>query len=102
MMQKSEKVKQKRHLIKRKPKTQTTFAFSEEKLKDEILLEAKKLRLAESTAELMADKVVANVAKWVAKRTTVTVDDINRRVALEIAKYNMDLSYVYQNRGKII
>lgn len=41
MMQKGEKVKQKRHLIKRKTKTPAMFDFSEEKLKDEILLEAK-------------------------------------------------------------
>ncbi len=79
-----------------------SFTFDEEKLKVEILAEAKKLHIAESTAEMMTDKVVANVAKWVAKRTTVTMDDINRRVALEMPKYNEDLAYVYQNRGKII
>lgn len=93
---------QKRIMIKRKPKVPTTFSFDEEKLKAEILAEAKRLHIAESTAEMMADKVVANVAKWVTKRATVTMDDINRRVALEMAKYNADLAYVYQNRGKII
>lgn len=77
-------------------------AFSEEKLKLEILAEAKALKIATSTAELIAEKVVKDVAKWVAKRVTVTADDINRRVALEMAKYNADLAYVYQNRGKII
>lgn len=93
---------QKRVMIKRKPKAPITFTFDEEKLKVEILAEAKRLHIAESTAEMMANKVVANVAKWVAKRATVTLDDINRRVALEMTKYNADLSYVYQNRGKII
>lgn len=93
---------QKRNIIKRKPKKPTTFTFDEEKLKVEILAEAKKLHIAESTAEMMAGKVVANVSKWAKKRAVVTLDDINRRVATEMAKYSADLSYVYQNRGKII
>ena len=93
---------QKRIIIKRKPKVPATFTFDEEKLKTEILAEAKKLHIAESTAEMMTDKVVANVSKWAKKRAVVTLDDINRRVATEMAKYNADLAYVYQNRGKII
>ncbi len=102
MTQKVKDIKQKRSLIKRKTKAISSFTFSEEKLKADILTEAKKLRIADSTAEVITEKVVASVAKWAAKRTAVTIDDINRRVALEMAKYNGDLSYVYQNRGKII
>ena len=93
---------QKQNIIKRKPKKPATFPFDEEKLKVEILAEAKKLHIAESTAEMMAGKVVANVSKWAKKRAVVTLDDINRRVATEMTKYSADLSYVYQNRGKII
>lgn len=89
-------------IFSRKPRTALTFTFSEDKLRADILQEARSLHLPQSTAELIADKVVANVAKWASKRTAVTMDDINRRVALEMAKYNADLSYVYQNRGKII
>lgn len=89
-------------LSRRKVKTPQSFTFSEEKLVADILQEAKLLHLPQSTAELIANKIVACVAKWASKRTVVTVDDINRRVALEAAKYNADLAYVYQNRGKII
>lgn len=102
MIRKIKKVKQKLDLKKRKQKVAASFAFSEEKLKADILVETRMLCIAESTAEMIADKVVANVSAWVAKRAAVTIDDINRRVAIETAKYNADLSYVYQNRGKII
>ena len=102
MIQKSEKIKQKRNIIKRKQKPVMTYVFDEEKLKAEILAEAKRLHMAESTAETITNKVVTKVAKWAEKRAAVTLDDINRRVALEMEKYDADLSYVYQNRGKII
>lgn len=101
-MQNNKKIKQKHSIIKRKTKPVVTYSFDEKQLKTEILLEAKKLHLAESTAEMIVNKVVANVTRWAEKRAAVTLDDVNRRVALEMAKYDADLSYVYQNRGKII
>lgn len=91
-----------RALRRRKPKATTTVAFSEEKLKSEIIAEAKILRIPESTAEVIAERTAREVTKWVTKRAAVTNDDINRRVALEVTKYNSDLAYVYQNRDKII
>lgn len=94
--------KAKRQILRRKPKAITPVTFSEEKLKTEIIAEAKILKIPESTAEIIATKTATEVAKWVAKRAAVTVDDVNRRVALEVAKYNSDLAYVYQNRDKII
>ena len=94
--------KAKRQILRRKPKTTATVTFSEEKLKAEIIAEAKILKISESTAEIIASKTATEVAKWVSKRAAVTIDDVNRRVALEIAKYNSDLAYVYQNRDKII
>lgn len=102
MMQNDKKVKQKRNIIKRKQKTAISYAFDEETLKAEILAEAVKLRVAETVAKTIADKVAKSVAIWVAKRAAVTLDDVNRRVGMEMAKYNADLAYVYQNRGKII
>lgn len=94
--------KAKRQILRRKPKVIAPVTFSEEKLKTEIIAEAKILKIPESTAEIIATKTTTEVTKWVAKRAAVTVDDVNRRVALEVAKYNSDLAYVYQNRDKII
>lgn len=101
-MTKAAEKKTKRLSLRRKPKTVATMTFSEEKLRAEIIAEAKILKVSESTAEIIAEKTAAAVAKWVAKRAAVTIDDVNRRVALEVVKYNSDLAYVYQNRDKII
>lgn len=76
--------------------------FNVEKLKQEILYDAKIVGIAESTAEMIAEKIAAATVKWVEKRAAVTVEDIHRRVAIEAERYNADLAYVYQNRGKII
>ena len=80
----------------------TLVTFDVETLRKDILTEAKVLNLPSNTIRPIADKVAAQVAVWMAKRPAVTVDDLNRRIAMEIAKYNADLAYVYQNRGKII
>lgn len=101
--QKPNKIKQKRVIFKRKQNlVKTPETFSEQKLRDEILLEAKALNLPVGTAEIIATKVAEKTAKWVMRRAAVTQDDINRRVAMEAKQYNADLAYVYQNRGKII
>ena len=77
-------------------------SFLEGNLAEEIMREAKVLKIPAKSAESYAKKVAAKVAKWAERREKVTKDDINRVVAKEIAKYSKDLSFVYQNRGKII
>lgn len=79
-----------------------TTTFDLAKLEAELLKEAKVVKIPAGTAKTVAKKVAEQVEKWVKKRPAVTLDDINRRVALEAAKYSDDLAYVYQNRGKII
>ncbi len=94
MMRKNRKVKQKRGI-------QPT-EFKVEDLEAEIISDAKAIHIPIGTAEVIAEKVATETAKWVTQRSVVTSDDINRRVAADIMKYSKDLSYVYQNRGKII
>lgn len=79
-----------------------TLEFNVQKLKQQILHDAKTVNMPIGTAEIVAEKVATEVAKWVEKRAVVTTDDINRRVYGEMLKYNSDLAYVYQIRGKII
>lgn len=76
--------------------------FDKNKLKMDIIHEAKVLGIAESTAEMFSEQVVERVAQWVEKRMAITSDDLNRQLATELKKYSSDLAYVYQNRGKII
>jgi len=87
---------------KRQRRKSQPVTFSEKELKEELLRQAKALRMPAGTAEVVASKVTEQVGKWIAKRAVVTTDDVDRRVALEIEKYSADLAYVYQNRGKII
>lgn len=76
--------------------------FDTRELEKDILREAKVLHIPIGTAEAIAQKTAKQVEKWIKKRPAVTVSDINQRTAIEIAKYNTDLAYVYQNRDKII
>lgn len=76
--------------------------FSQKRLKDDIMREAKVLGMHMGTAELIAKKVVLKTKKWMDGRGTVTEDDLNRVVSRELSKYNKDLEFMYKNRGKII
>ena len=102
MTDKKQSSKQKRFQFKRKRNKSQAQEFSQEELKLAIMCEARALSFSLPIAEIIAGDTANAVAKWVMKRPAVTEDDLNRRVAKEIAKYNDDLAYVYQNRGKII
>lgn len=94
--------------IKRPQKSQAQLqsvkakTFSIEDLKKDILHEAKLLKVSDAVAETIASRAVEKVEKWIEKRSAVTSDDLNRQIAKELQKYNADLAYVYQIRGKII
>jgi len=78
------------------------FSFNEKGLRDDILESAIAIGIPEGTAQAIAEKVATRTAVWAATRAVITADDLFRRVAQEAEKYSADLSYVYQNRGKII
>lgn len=84
------------------PQSVKAKTFSIEDLKKDILHEAKLLKISETVAQTIAGRVAEKVEKWMEKRAAVTNDDLNRQLAKELQKYNADLAYVYQNRGKII
>ena len=76
--------------------------FSRKKLAKEIMQEARVLEIHSGAAEILAETVATSVEAWAKKRTMITQADLDRAVARELKKYNADLAYVYQNRGKII
>lgn len=88
--------------MKKREKQPKTIKFSKKTLREELLREAKVLGLHPGAAEVMADKVVAAAEKWAKSRTMITQTDLDKAVARIVKKYNKDLAYVYQNRGKII
>lgn len=75
---------------------------TKEKIKDDILREARVLKIQIGTAEIIADKVSEKVFDWSKKRSIITVDDLNHQIAKEVAKFNKDLAYLFESRGKII
>ena len=76
--------------------------LSKKKIHEDIKREAKVLGLHAGSAELIADKVVEKIMTWGKKRAMVTEDDLNKRLAKELTKYNEDLAYLFEVRGKII
>lgn len=79
-----------------------TIHFSESALKEEIMREGRVLRLHPGAVEIIAGAVAKDTAKWVEKRSIITKNDLNTKVGKELEKYNRDLAYIYQNRGKIV
>lgn len=79
-----------------------TITVSEKSLVQEILQEAKTLRIHAGVAELVARRVSAQVANWAKTRRRVTQAELDTRVAKELSVYDPDLAFLYQNRGKII
>ena len=84
---------------KRQPEPET---FDPEKIRQDILSEARSVGIPVGAVEPVAEIVASKVAGWASRRTVITDKDLNQHIAAEIKKYNPDLAYVYENRGKII
>lgn len=82
-------------------RTQATI-FNAIEIRESLLHDAKIVGIPDGAAETIADKVTEKVHAWATARPAITSDDLNRRIAIESKRYSADLSYVYQNRGKII
>ncbi|MBR5621351.1 hypothetical protein IKW75_02630 [Candidatus Saccharibacteria bacterium] len=76
--------------------------FSKELVVKDLLRQARALNIPAASAESYINAVAEKVDAWVKARGRVTESDINAIVAKEIKKYNEDLSFIYENRGKII
>ena len=76
--------------------------LSKQKLKGEILKEAKVLGMHPGSAEIIADKVTEKVMKWSRGRSMITKEDLNERLAKEIKVYDRDLAYLFESKDKII
>lgn len=96
------KAKPQRILAKAKRKKPQALKLSKSIITKDILKEAKVLKISNETAEKYVKIVSEKVTNWAEKRATVTKSDINRQIAKEIKKYNKDLAFIYENRGKII
>ena len=83
-------------------KKEKPVVFDEKELQKELMHSARAVGMSAGAVEVVVEKVAQKVGARVRKRAAVTVEDINRYVSEEAEKYNKDLAYVYENRGKII
>lgn len=75
--------------------------FSEKKLTREIMQEGKVLKLHPGAVEIVAGRVAHTLSKWVEGKD-LTQHELDQKVARELKKYNPDLAYLYQHRGRMI
>lgn len=78
------------------------LCFTPESLAEDLRREAQIIGLPTKTTDVIVERVTKNTIKWLEGRPVITEADLNRKLAAEISKYNSDLAYAYQNRGKII
>ena len=76
--------------------------LSKKKIHEDIKREAKVLGIHPGTAEIIADKVTEKIMNWSKKRSMSTEDDLNERIVKELEKYNKDLAYLFESKGKVI
>lgn len=76
--------------------------LSKKKVHEEIKREARVLGMHSGEAEIIADKVTEKIIAWSKKRSIITEEDLNQRLAKELKKFNEDLAYLFESRGKII
>lgn len=80
--------------------------FSAKRLTREIMQEGKVLQLHPGAVEIVAGRVAHVLSEWaegrVAKGKELTQYELDQKVARELKKYNPDLAYLYQHRGRMI
>lgn len=76
--------------------------FNEEQLLDDLLSSAKALKIPSGVAESITKKILKEVRSKITKQDMISEEKLNRCISEVAQKYNPDLAYVYQNRGRII
>ena len=86
----------------RKIKKQNRVIFSETQLREDLRREARVLSMHPGAADLIAGEVIEKLEKWLEDKPTITQSDLDRRIVLEVKKYNKDLAFILGERNKLI
>ena len=73
-----------------------------ENLEKDLKLNAKALGIPIGSIEIFITETMKSLEKSLKDKPVITESDLNRLLAKTLKKYNTDLAYVYQIRGKII
>ena len=86
----------------RQVKRPKQIEFSEEQLREDLRREARVLNIHQGAAGLIAGEVAAKLEKWLEDKPTITQSDLDRRIVMEVKKYNKDLAFILGERNKLI
>ena len=81
-----------KHIVKRHGHTE---AYDERKLYAAIFSACQAVREPSGSAEIIADKVVKDVAKWIEKKHEITSHDIRVNSAKHLEVYHPAAAYIY-------
>jgi len=81
-----------KHIVKRHGKTES---YDQRKLYAAVFSACQSLREPVGSSELIADRVVADVNKWIDKKHEVTSNDIRATTAKYLKSYHADAAYIY-------
>jgi transcriptional regulator NrdR family protein len=87
-----------KHIVKRKGHTEQ---YDNRKLYASIYSACLSVRAPEGEAELVAERVVGDIEKWLTKKVEVTAHDIRQNAASHLAIYNPDAAYIYKNHREL-
>jgi len=86
------------HIVKRAGHTEK---YDERKLYASVYSASLAVRVPDTTAELVADKVTADVNRWLEKKHEVTSDDLRRKVSEFLDFYNHDAAYIFKHQRNL-
>lgn len=81
-----------KHIVKRHGHNEV---YDDRKIYASVYSACRAVRQTSDTSELIADRVVQDMAPWIAKKHEVTSNDIRRIAAGHLAEYNPDASQLY-------
>ena len=86
----------------RRVKRLKQIEFSEEQLREDLRREARVLSIHQGAADLIAGEVAIKLEKWLEDKPAITQSDLDRRIVMEVKKYNKDLAFILGERNKLI
>ena len=86
----------------RQVKRPKQIEFSEEQLREDLRREARVLNIHQGAVDLIAGEVATKLEKWLEDKPTITQSDLDRRIVMEVKKYNKDLAFILGERNKLI
>ena len=83
-----------KHIVKRKGHAET---YDPRKLYASVYTSCLSVNSSSGEAELVAERVVSDVEKWLDGKQEVTANDIRRQAHKHLQVYNQDAAYMLEN-----